>query len=1807
MRTYRKQTMQKGVQKKKHQKVRKKIQKRLYGGAALVLAGACAAGVFWQGSLSAAASAAMMPGIETIVSENTEEKPFRILELVDNSADAELGWLVKGQEPYIKLYSYTYTDGEGNTQTVHFNSLEEGLQRLPAEQRKAFAMNVRLDADGQIDGAASTGISTVERKETKEEEAPLSYTDYEEAYFLTEDQNVDDWNEIVLTDEEGNQRVDTVQVNGSYVENLAGTGNYRKQEQQYYPIREGVEADRTQLGKYRENIQNFSYMEDETDRAAYFVTFAEVPNEEVNAALEGDPQAILSEYDYANGKYGYYENVYEALTEETAQQITAGNYSFPGENPDMDGIADKALLVQDHSAAGAASTHGGSQDNPMIYWGESIDSYPYYKYTQAGTLSEVMAAAEAADTAAQRNDGDITEEDGQYWYWHADADGTLEQLELSVVVGRQPVDDAHVQHISEEVTDNYYYRVCQVWFCCQPGENAVTDPLSYSYYGWYYPSYPDGEDRYLPAGDQTATHYVSLAEYALVPGNGDYDFVPGGDTSVPVQVDHLYYRGGYENHDWMKRYVFHLSSGEAFDDFQMEVDTRLASDFTKKIYAGSEDMAGTGIGTVLEDAQDVNPADYDLIYVNGSLSAQTAQAVLDSGIACIVNADRAQTDVLKDIFAAFIKDTDGDGHYVTQYVYFFRDQNAAGTAISSLVNTGFHQALSATQTEGFEEITKYIQQENRYRALGEDGTQLDPLSEELSQARALEYIINYQYKRNVVTKENIRVLEIMPDVNCGQVTEEAVKEWMGLEGGSRIRQITACCYEHSTGEGPELLTDHDTTTFWHSQYNNRAHTGKHYLEIHFVEPETVSGFLYTPRPGAGGGGQNGILKSCQVDFYDGNGKQVTDSITKENISSSSDRSQKKVTFGKTISNVSVMKITFLTTEGNGTNQENMFASGAELGVVCAGDDGVTTSVTVDQMTASEFVGHKEDILAKYDMIYIGDGKQSTSDPRITGAGNLRYSHVGAGIQTTESTTELHKLLGQLDNEYDASWSQNGLRRFAPFNTYGENGGGYFRGSGNDMTRVQMEELLEFVKSGYPVVLGSSLVNGSRVNAGEVDTSSYYYEFLSEAIAYDNVMSLSDLTAGRKNLSFFANLSKPVIQFTEKPKDPPRLGETASADSDYVSGELRYVFTIGNDSDSAPATNTYDCDLYLDLNFDGNLSQKESQKKYMVIQDADGVVLSPVEDADGSSHYELRAGKTYTMTRKLPSDYFKLITWKLEITSNRNSYIHTSEIGYAKQKNTGAKQVINVLQLLPTRYTWKLETDSNFTRLASQLDDFDINITTEEVTRINSYSRAQMDQLLSDKQMLVLGFADVYQDISNANGQVDAILDFVKSGKSILFAHDTTSYVNYDYNKMYKQIASTAYGVDENTSIYWDQWLHNTAKNVTWGLSLNTVLRSVVGMDRYGITSDARLGTQTVSALLKKGQALTDGNSVSFAELMQAAGDIAYQAGSNRSTSYAQTQGYTNGLVESYKMGTGNTLVTKATKLNDGAITQYPFRMGDTLNVATTHGQYYQLALEQDQDINGNSDGETDVVVWYCLADKYYANSPNDARNNYYFYSKGNVIYTGAGHETVKDEDEIRLFINAMVAAANVTAVEPSVNFVDHLSQKAAIESSRYYATDQTAWTEGEGNVLEQDMDFYIDVRDYNMVSMDLSQEDLDRQEMTISFYIQDDNGQVVADAPDDNAGQKLTDITAQIGQLVGYDGSTIALGDDGTFHSSQSNAFRLTVPHIERYLRQGTSGYKNNCRLYVKVTSTVYLYGQPRTSTSWAGIDLRQRQLFDMN
>lgn len=389
--------------------------------------------------------------------------------------------------------------------------------------------------------------------------------------------------------------------------------------------------------------------------------------------------------------------------------------------------------------------------------------------------------------------------------------------------------------------------------------------------------------------------------------------------------------------------------------------------------------------------------------------------------------------------------------------------------------------------------------------------------------------------------------------------------------------------------------------------------------------------------------------------------------------------------------------------------------------------------------------------------------------------------------------------------------------------------------------------------------------------------------------------------------------------------------------------------------------------------------------------------------------------------------------------------------------------------------------------------------------------------------------------------------------------------------------------------------------------MNKLLRSVVGMDRYGITLNEDIpGTkQKASDLLRKGNELKDGESVSFKSLMELAGDVAYKNGT-RSQSYAQTQGYSN----RYMSNNFYIETTSADKVNDGAITQYPYVIGDKIQIGTTHSQYYQLGLEQDRDINGNADGKSDVVVWYTLAGGKYDNSPRDARNQYYFYSKGNVIYTGAGHKKVGDcKEEVNLFINAITAAANVTAVEPKASFVKGMNPKAGVETTKYYMTDQTTWND-EQNVVNNDIDLYLNIKEYNMVSADLSQSDLDKQEMTIKFYIENENGTEQTDGPE---GVKLKDITDKINTIWEYGGSKdgIKVSNDKMFHTKNSSVYSLKLSGVEAYLKKteenGTKTYKNNCKVYAKVSSTVYLYGKANTRTVWTSINLKQRQLFDLD
>lgn len=2093
-------------------------KKIVASGTAVALAGILGVGALLQSSVSVQASPAMMPGIEQIVNDTTAEKPFKILEIVDRKDEAEIGYYVSGQEPYVKLYQYQYTDDKNQEHTITFDSLDEGLSKISDPvKRKEFAMNVNLNQDGSIDTSSSTGIKQIQSvcyqtdgsSTGQSSDYPLSYSDYQEKYFLTqEEKNSNSWKEIkqFLDPVTDKPITYTVKINGTYQENPAGTGDYTKKEQQYYPIRE--KANDTDTGdadnpnaKYRENIQNFYYADSDGANAPYFLEFSEVNNTMVNNALKDSSgqgkETILSEYNYENGRYGYYENVYSDLTTEIANNIFNKNYTFPGENPaSPDG---NKLLIQNNTSAenafssggeeftsldegngteqsntednitgqnqqdvvmsepqidsGAAdagfsdsefsseelnagesdvsSTDSNGQDNnvssaskeeivtdneatkqgdtdktgqnkerlieytpliengiavavstpgdPLVYYGITIDQYPFYQYKLISNLNTIKTKAINVDAITDPNFKleeklektkiettektqycNITIQDGQYWFWLWNKDESVNnavKYPISIVTQRQPVAYSDIRQLPEDLGYNYYYKVDKVYFCCKKDETAAAgDSHAYKYYGWYSPSYADENNPYILAENgKTATHYISDAEYKLTPGTGNYDFVP--DDTAPeqtVEVDHMYYQGGYTNHDWFKQYVFHLEPGEEGSDerkqfgaFKIEVTTITADDFNA-IYGSVEETASgdseatetTGDGDSTDpdhsssddsansddvqadnsqtednqlddvqtdntsdeqstDTQDTNEAhtedqaaaqnegdtsevdpmvseagvelvsiekefsdstdnednqeesfqdgtenevmpevesssdesfsagdtdsdsgktkleDYNLIYLNGTgLNESSYQKILDivspqksKKKPCIINQTKLQNnETFKSSFTSIMNDNDADGHYVNCNVYFFKNSFLSdGQDPGSLLNVSFDKNFNPAYTEesdsfsdgdnslmeGFEEILKYIKKENKYRKIKENSTNKDNtenqenqeekkntlLSTKISQARAIEYIINYRLKRNDLPTGKIRVLELQPARSQGEITSSQVLGWLGHE-----MTVISCC-NHTGQPAANVLNDEES--IWHSAYtssdNNYNHKGKHYLEISFTNLEDVDGFIYRARPT----GKNGAIYKYILELYDENNNKIAQ-IPGGFNSKEIDRESATIKFEKTYSNVKSMKLIFDSTFADYTNGIDKFASARKFLPIFHNKQ---ANVEITTMTTSEFVGHIDDLNTKYDMIYLGDDDKDLGyDGNFRPGDKVLYYHVGG------NKLARYELQGLMNHDYVTNGSQKKAAKVGDKDSATGTTIGSVRGSGNDITKEIKNKLVNFAKSGYPVVVAGNIYgeNKKTISTTLVDNSSYIYDFLNEVKGFDNVYKEGEITAD-EDINFYAELPKPKIELSSYP--PSAIGTGDGPSNEFLTGEnMTFQFQIIDEAQASPANAEYNCELYIDLNCDGNFSKSEKLDDIAVMQNG-----NVIKKENGI--YQLSLNTTYTVSRKIPQEYIKLMPWKLVVTNNNNSEIRTSEIGYTKRQNTtSTKNTINVLQIIPNNSaecTWNLATDTTFQNLFDKVKDFNVKISTITVGQYETQYSANVTYL-NQYNMLIIGFCDGAGYGSNYGGNnptnfsengAQRILEFANTGKSVILAHDNTSSSVYD---------RTA----QNGGISGD----STWKG--WAYFFNQTLRRASGMDRYGITAP-----QSTSDILKQAKELdTNAQSTDWNAISKNSSDMAYYLNKNKEKTYSETQGFTNGKlrIANTTRETGSTEVTTtASQVNEGAITEYPYKIDKKITVAPTHFQYYQLALEE----NADKDDSGDLVVWYCLGDKdnktgngYYAHSPNDVRNNYYIYSYKNIIYTGVGHKPVTDNGNLmekKLFVNTIIAAYNAQAVNPELMFVKQSDRNAAQEKTVYYTLDNVNFNESQELIKNKPLEFHLKVTDSNLVGTSFA--GTNTKDLELQLYIESDGGKEVEGIGGENT--KVVPIDVPVYEAGNKD--SLEKDSNGCIYVNSGKVYNFTLndlPDYENYLKT-SAGYKGKVTLYAKISCKYIYYGTEKEAQSVAQINICQRQLFDLD
>lgn len=333
-------------------------------------------------------------------------------------------------------------------------------------------------------------------------------------------------------------------------------------------------------------------------------------------------------------------------------------------------------------------------------------------------------------------------------------------------------------------------------------------------------------------------------------------------------------------------------------------------------------------------------------------------------------------------------------------------------------------------------------------------------------------------------------------------------------------------------------------------------------------------------------------------------------------------------------------------------------------------------------------------------------------------------------------------------------------------------------------------------------------------------------------------------------------------------------------------------------------------------------------------------------------------------------------------------------------------------------------------------------------------------------MLVCAFGDDYQEFGNSYA-LDAIQSFIKIGKPVLTSHDFIHFrTGASQNRVLRNLfGADVYGVTQNMVVDKDAI---TGKNK---VSMLNAWNAVSVTGNQGNDEFIKHRTNNGLNYLHSGIGCTRSAEADKLAIIEGTGkEVAYQPNSNRNMTVPETQGLSTMLIEwcrdnrtstkswinavgamgngknawttQNQPGLGDNLNYTVEQINEGQITNYPYRLKKSFKTTATHGQYYTLDLTSDLD----NDGESDVVVWYALGDSGdnsnqgqnpYSETRGasiDPANGYYIYNDGNVTYTGAGHKNLKNcgLDEVELFINTLIAAYQTGVSNPSVGFYETL-------------------------------------------------------------------------------------------------------------------------------------------------------------------------------
>ena len=1749
-----------------------------------ILTIALAAGVCQSyGSMEVSAQVMTLPGIEKLVQDTvaSSDGTFHILEIVPSKSDASIGYLIGGEEPV----------SEGRK-----------LSELPASSERLAAM-ATIDNNSLGDLAGSNG--------------PVSFSTYNESGSRTEE------------------------IRGSFVKNTENNGQYTytQTESVYRLFREGDSNERYDRystieasGASNENKQSVSpvfsnvsgatggNLEMTIGDAADALTalaparYALTPDDENSNGSMNNVNAIDFEaakyvgrevytktaddvYTYL-GKVVYGRNLPAGYAIQSTA-ITSENPSEASENLGEATTAESSGLVTAASASGndAAAESGNGMQTFSVQSTSGNDIVT--------SEQKIMTASDPSSEQKNLYILNMANTTPILWAaWNENPGGT------GSYTLKTPADGYFV-HFTENTSGEYY--VSKVTLSSTKGDYKLIDSYQRNDNGKY-------------VLKSSGTMQVHLRDESGYDASNSYDFI--GDNAKDA-LGTVAYDGGFYNKEWFKKQVLNLSgtsryeSGSAsgtggdIDQLKIEVTTLTVEELAKLVNPEEQTYYGVDLDNV------------DLIYLSGrgSYAAES------------VNMTSAATALTKMIFG--IKDTTGErndadrvpvvmdyGFYsqnktlaeepnnnqnnkiLTQMALtilkvsddniakevaskgdaYWNGQTAASLSLGDSVKEALYDNVylnddsatpyvasdfltdckgTAAKVATFGAVLKEIQYENFLAE--KNGNTSTKLEEKITKASITRYILNW-YMHRVTVKSEITVLDLEPCYDFDANLDKTIKQFMGMgdtyTGKINIRKMASAEF---IGKIEDLNEQYDMIYLG-------AKTGTMNTENGKTKYNDTT--------------MNGLIYSHVGDYYDYSGESYNDQHRLQDASlnhkindNSEDKNNKSTTY-----------------RGPG-NDMNSTKYKELLQYVQAGYPVVIADV------------------------FLNDAKNAAS------------------TNTMDKNSYFYQFVQQIVSAKDA--------------TTGE----YLYWQKNVFAESQLLEA------------SSDLEERQRRFCNYLNLSK---------LSVDWVTNISGERPYPEELSYGDN------------QNDPNQTYLSAIDGKY---QLQYIFTLDNRVASS-VTASYDCKLFVDKNSDGrflgsdaigNNSNNSEELTGINVYIRNGDAWNKVEpiNNNGSAHYELRTGNVYKVMRQLPDDYVGVIPWKIVFYDNADPLVRTARSGYTAVQVQGERKKIRILQLKSDNgNNWDLANDGNFKTYISNLKDWDVQVDSVSVIellrdRLHIYNISDTDiencyvksyEYFQTYDMLILGFADSYRfgydyrwyDVSESqkDGHTNlytdklsgarknlavgrAVRDYIESGRSVLFTHDTTSYINDMYSRRQYNDNGTAESNDNG-------WY--------WGYEFNKTIRASVGLDRYGelkeyykqmvtwapndterqhyqkyldtlntyqydtlkipntdinLNQKEGLTKYTVARFLRKQLDSLQGNKSYKGSLFPVNNELLYDAGFRGKYWDAGWNKASYMLKGDYCLEGASPPALKATQVNEGQITQYPYLISKdeikeinqrkSLKVSSTHYQWLQPNMELDRD----GDGRSDIVVWYCLSDIYdsnvqstniYSICPNDVVNNYYIYTMGNVTYSGAGHSRPDEGAEMKLFVNTIIAAYNAGVSAPRISFRDDNGYDM---ESIYVISDPANNTilkaADQGNIRSTEAGDVVSVKfvaeDANILS--------GNPQICVEFY------RSAGTAADAKTVEGITEkvVPLNVSSVKDTSGNAVAV-QNGHYVVGNNLTYTVTYPLSEMGLFNADSGVVRSdaeaMNVYVRVY-TMFENGSKTTPTNTDSITISAQELFELD